>query len=226
MNGRALLRRLFGADAPARHGPPDATALGALPLLLLDTETTGLDPGRDRLLSLAALPWRGDTADGPGLDVLVDPGRPIPAASTAIHGITEQDTAGQPPYARHHHDLDRLMRERVVLGHSIGFDLAVLAAEARRARLHWTRPAALCIGELAACALPEGQAIDLDSLARHFGIVTEGRHSARGDALAVGLIWQRLLPLLGDRGIRHWGEARRAAGAARGLISMRRRRTW
>lgn len=226
MNGRGILRRLFGADARPRHGPPDSTSLGALALLLLDTETTGLDPGRDRVVSLAALPWRGGAADGPGLDTLVDPGRPVPAASTAIHGITDQDVAGKPPYARHHHDLDGLMQGRVVLGHSIAFDLALLAAEARRARLHWTPPAALCIGELAACALPDGQATDFDSLARHFGVSIEGRHTARGDALAAGLVWQRLLPLLGDRGIRHWGEARRAAGAARGLISMRRRGTW
>lgn len=222
----AGLRRLFGLAAPAPHGPAEATPLAALPLLLLDTETTGLAPTRDRAVALAALPWRGRAADGTGLDTLIDPGRPIPAAATAIHGLADHDVAGRPAYAHHHAELTDLMRGRVVLGHSIGFDLALLAAEARRAGLHWQVPASLCLAELAAVALPEAKRIGLDALARRFDVAIEGRHTARGDALAAGAIWQRLLPLLAERGIHHWGEARRAAAAARSLIAMQRRSAW
>ena len=70
-------RRFFGLAAPPPHGPADATPLAGLPLLLLDTETTGLDPARDRVVALAALPWRGRAAEAPGLDTLIDPGCPI-----------------------------------------------------------------------------------------------------------------------------------------------------
>jgi len=222
----ARLRRLFGLAAPPQHGPPDSTPLAALPLLLLDTETTGLDPARDRIVSLAAIAWRGRSAEGGVLDTLVDPGRPIPASATAIHGLSDRDVAGQPGYAQHHHTLVELLQGRVVLGHTTGFDLAVLAAEARRARLHWTPPASLCVAELAAVALPEARRIDLDALAQRFDIAIDGRHSATGDALAAGAIFQRLLPLLGERGIHDWGEARRAAHGALGLMTIRRRGSW
>jgi len=222
----ARLRRFFGLSAPVEHGPPDDTPLAALPLLLLDTETTGLDPARDRIVSLAAIAWRGGSAEGAALDTLVDPGRPVPASATAIHGLADRDLAGLPPYAHHHPALTELMHGRVVLGHTIGFDIGVIAAETRRARLHWMPPASLCVAELAAAALPEAKRIDLDALAQRFDIIIDGRHSARGDALAAGAVFQRLLPLLGERGIRHWGEAKRAARGARGLLTIRRRGSW
>lgn len=221
-----MLRRLFGSTAPARHGPPESTALLALPLLLMDTETTGLDPTRDRLVSVAAFAWRGREAEPDMLDVLVNPGQPIPHSSTAIHGIADGDVADLPPYEEHHRDLGALLHGRIAFGHRIAFDLAILAAESRRARLHWTPPASLCLADLAATVLPEVLAGDLDALARHFDVTIEGRHSARGDALAVGAIWLRLLPLLAERGIRHWGEARSAAAAAHALTAMQRRRRW
>lgn len=72
------------------------------PLLALDTESTGLDPFSDRIVSVAAV-----TFDGQGLvterwSTLVDPGIDIPAAASAVHGITTEqarDEGVRPPKA-------------------------------------------------------------------------------------------------------------------------------
>ncbi len=61
--------------------------------VVLDTETTGLDAAFPVEVSVLAV-------DGTVLpDTLVDPGMPIPAAATAIHGITDEMVAGAPRFA-------------------------------------------------------------------------------------------------------------------------------
>ncbi|RJF40778.1 DNA polymerase III subunit epsilon [Actinomyces sp. 2119] len=73
------------------------------PLLGLDTETTGVDPARDHLVT-AALVWRGP-ATGQEARAhhvrtwLADPGVEIPEAAAAVHGITTEQarSAGSPP---------------------------------------------------------------------------------------------------------------------------------
>lgn len=223
--GFAAFARLFRGDHGQRPAlaPAEATPLANLPLIALDIETTGLDPQLDRILSLAALPLRGPHPDGEEMELLVHPGVPIPPASTAVHGIEDATVATASPYPAHHAGvLDRL-HGRVALGHTIGFDLAVIAAEARRHRLHLPATASLCLAELAAAVLPDKAAVDLDQLAHRFDVVIDGRHTARGDAAAAAAIWTRLLPHLLDRGIHTFGDARRAAAAARALLSLRRR---
>ena len=66
-----------------------ATPLADLPVLVVDLETTGLDVRRDRVVSIGAIPGLGAHLDRDGaLDMLVNPDQPVPARSTAIHGIT------------------------------------------------------------------------------------------------------------------------------------------
>src|SRR5512143_558040 len=59
-----------------------------VPVVVVDTETTGPRPGIDRVVQFAAVRFeRGEvTAE---FETLVDPGAPIPAEATAIHGISD-----------------------------------------------------------------------------------------------------------------------------------------
>lgn len=223
--GFAGFARLLRGEPRSRTGlaPADATPLASLPLIALDIETTGLDPQADRIVALAALPLRGVHPDGAGLDLLIHPGIPVPPQSTAIHGIDDAKVAAAAPYLAHHPVVVERLHGRVALGHTIRFDLAVIAAEARRHRQHFPVTASLCLAELSAAVLPDSAAVDLDQLAHAFRVSITARHTARGDAEAAAAIWARLLPHLLDRGIHTFGEARRAAAAARELLSIRRR---
>ena len=68
--------------------------------LYLDTEATGLDPDREKVIELAMVPFEYD-AEGriyrilPAYNALQDPGIPIPAFITSITGITDEMVAGQ-----------------------------------------------------------------------------------------------------------------------------------
>jgi DNA polymerase-3 subunit epsilon len=208
-----------GTPIEARVGPlPDgdgiATPLADLAAIALDTETTGLDPRRDRVLSVGAVRmhgvrvFRADT-----LDLLVDPGVPIPPASSRIHGLTDQTVAGAPPIAAVLDRIADVCRNRVVVGHNIGFDLAILAAEAARSGHRWSPPPTLDTLALAAALDPVRADLDLDALAPAYGIVPAGRHTALGDALLTADLFVRFLPLLAERGVTTLGAARALAAA-------------
>lgn len=70
-------------------------------VLILDTETTGLDAAKDRIIELALLVVDVDVATGRPLQVqhvfdeLEDPGFPIPAEATRVTGITDAMVAGK-----------------------------------------------------------------------------------------------------------------------------------
>src|SRR5262245_25448091 len=90
--------RRHAARDPTAPGPD--TPLDQLAAVSLDTETTGLDVRRDRLLSVAAIPLHGaHLLRAARFDRLVNPGRRIPAASTAVHGITDAMVDGAPAFA-------------------------------------------------------------------------------------------------------------------------------
>lgn len=69
--------------------------------VVLDTETTGTDVQNDQIIELTALRFRYVVETGQIVDVedvytaLEDPGRPIPAAASAIHGIDDQMVKGR-----------------------------------------------------------------------------------------------------------------------------------
>ena len=105
------------------EGPP--VELVRQRFVALDLETTGLDPRRDTIVSLAAIPFVGGVPAG-GYVTLVDPGRAIPPESTAIHGLTDAMVRGAPPLERVLREAEPVFGDAVLVGHNVGFDVAVL----------------------------------------------------------------------------------------------------
>jgi len=188
--------------------PVDDRLLGAAfaDFVAIDLETTGLDARRDAAVSVAVVPFRGGEPMG-GYETLVNPGRPIPAASTRIHGITDDAVRAAPRLDAVLDDLEGLWEDRVVVGHGVAFDLAILAA-ARRARGQSPmRNAALCTMRLAAALHPGWTDVTLESVAARLGVPVVARHTARGDAVTAGALMVALLPELARRGHRTVADA-------------------
>ena len=189
-----------------------ATPLFALDALALDLETTGLDAARARIVEIGAVPVAaGALHSRDAWAQFLEPEIPIPAAATAVHGITDGMVHGAPRLPAVWPDLLERFADRVVIGHTIGFDLAVLAAEAARHKLSWQKPRALCVRLLATIVAPTLASHSLDALANWLGLETRDRHRALGDAEAAGLIFLALIPRLQAQGIRTLAEAERAS---------------
>lgn len=206
----------------------DDEPLATLPALLFDTETTGLDVMRDRLVSVAGLQYHGGTADSaPPLDLLLHPGIRIPKSATAIHGIDDRMVATAPTLALLWGSIQLSWQGRVLVGHNIGFDLALLQHEAARHRLPYHPPAAaLDLGLLYAGLKPRAPQITLERIAEEYGVQIEGRHTALGDAEATAAIWRHLLPALGRIGVATLGDARRLMQRQRDLLHRQDRAGW
>ena len=76
-----------------------ATQLMAIDAVAFDVETTSLNAAEARIVQIGALRInRGRIDSHAHVDKIIDPHIPVPAESTAIHGITDAAIAGAPPF--------------------------------------------------------------------------------------------------------------------------------
>jgi signal-transduction protein with cAMP-binding, CBS, and nucleotidyltransferase domain/DNA polymerase III epsilon subunit-like protein len=189
--------------------PRSFTPLIGLPVVIVDTETTGLDVRKDRVLQIAALRAEGTTLEQDALDRLVNPGVAVPPASTAIHGLADADLAHAEPFAAIAPAFLDYAGDRVFVGHNIGFDLAILGFEAERHHLDWPVFRAVDVAVVARAlnrALPDH---GLDTIATWLGVPTPGRHTALGDVRITAAVWRQLVEKLATSDIRTLGEVER-----------------
>lgn len=207
-------------DDMERHLQPDdrARVLDQLDCVVLDTETTGLDPDRDCIVSLAAVRVRrGVVKRGETFDALVNPGRPIPSGSSRLHGITDDMIANKPAIDVVLPAFLAFAEGAVLVGHQVWFDLRFLEREARRLGLPSLTASHAVLDTLPLSEVVHGPlpGHELDSAAGRLGVTVHGRHSALGDALATADVLVRLLPLLRKREIVTIGQALAATRRAR-----------
>ena len=179
-----------------------ASGTGIRRLLVLDTETTGLEHSRDKIIELALLRVDIDTSTGlpcgsvQVYDGLEDPGQPIPDIVRKITGIDDSMVAGLAlDEARIAELLDGV---DLVVAHNAGFDRPFVEA-----RL----PA--FIGKAWACSFAdidwkqEGHdSSKLTALALDLGLFYDA-HRAEMDCHALLAVLQPVLPVAGHTGLTH-----------------------
>ena len=204
-----------------------ATPLIALDAVVIDTETTDLEPARARILEIAGIRLHGGRIeDAEPIRTLVDPGESIPALSTKVHGIDAARVAGAPRFPVAWQALGPMLADAVVIGHNVGYDLAVLGRECVRAGIAFRKPRSLCVRMLAEVARPDLAGYSLEELADWLGVTIEGRHSALGDARATAHLFLNLVPVLREGGIRTLAEAEAAIHLLSEVIADQHRAGW
>lgn len=160
---------------------------GKMRQLLLDTETTGLDPRQGhRIIEIAAVEVVDRRLTGAHLHFHVDPERDIDAGATEVHGMTRDDLIGKPRFADIAQEFIDFARGAEWIIHNAPFDIAFFDAEFTRAGLS---PSASLYARLtdtlalAREAFP-GKRNNLDALCERFGISNAHRtmHGALLDA--------------------------------------------
>jgi DNA polymerase III subunit epsilon len=109
-----------------------------IPIALIDTETTGRDANADRIVEIGiVLGLRGEITGR--FSRLINPGRPIPAESSAVHGIKDADVADKPSFAEIAGEMLEFLGGAVPAAYNAAFDRGFVLAELDRAGV---RPAA------------------------------------------------------------------------------------
>ena len=200
----------------------------SLDAVVIDTETTGLDPRKARVIEIAGVRLSGGKLDAGGSfrQLLRPAGESIPAETTRIHGIDDAMVARSPPFADVWPGFSAFLGQAVVIGHTVGFDLAVLKRECDLAGLPWIRPRTLDTRLLAQIAAPELAGYTLEKLTAWLGVDTVDRHSALGDATTTARVFLALLPKLRDHSIRTIAEAERACLALTSVLDGQAQSGW
>jgi CBS domain-containing protein len=204
-----------------------ATPLIALDAVAIDIETTSIDPRQASLIEIAVVRLVGGRVEaGASLRRRVRPPDPIPAAATRIHHIDDAAVSCAPSFTEIWGEFAAFIGGRVVIGHTLGFDLAVLKQECERAGLIWSSPRTLDTRLLAEIAAPGLADYSLDSVASWLEIEAKDPHSALGDAITAAQIFTALLPKLRELGIRTLAEAERACRTLTNTLDQQHRAGW
>lgn len=175
------------------------TSLRTLTFVVLDCETTGLEPANgDEMVSLAGVRIvNGRVLSGEIFSQLIHPGRKIPAASTRIHGIDDRMVQDAPPRDVALRRFHAFARDAVLVAHNAAFDMAFLTKDLEGLDLRFDQPV-LDTVLLAAHLQGTERSLTLDALAERFSVTLrdEDRHTALGDALATAQVFLKLVDML------------------------------
>lgn len=184
------------------------TKLSQLCFVAFDTETTGLSVEKDDIVQIGAVRvLNGRIVEGETVNTYVDPGRPIPPASTRIHHVSDADVAGAPDIAKAGRDLHHFARGAVLVAHNAPFDIGLLRKTADKSGVTWDHPV-LDTVLLSAVVFGTTEAHSLDALCERLSVTIppELRHTALGDAQATAEALVKLIPLLESRGFSTFSE--------------------
>ena len=99
--------------------------------VVIDTETTGLHKGRDKIVEIASVRFKNGKATEI-FETLVNPGKTIPADVSAINHITDDMVADCPTIEQIMPAFDRFVGTSTVVGHNLDFDLGFILAAGSR----------------------------------------------------------------------------------------------
>jgi DNA polymerase-3 subunit epsilon len=167
--------------------------------IVVDTETTGLDPDAGhRLIEIACIELLNHVPTGNHFWKYVNPERDIPAEAYSVHGLSEAFLADHPLFAEIAQDLLAFIREDTLVIHNAGFDIGFLNAElARIDQPPIPLARAVDTVRLARSKFPGAQA-SLDALCRRFEIDNSAR-TKHGALLDAELLAEVYLELIGGR---------------------------
>lgn len=183
--------------------------LSSTPFVVLDVETTGLSPRKDRIVEIAAVVVRPREAPKLAFETLIKPGQPM--GSGEVHGLTDQDVAEAPTFGDILAPLVSVLSNRVIASHNVRFDLSLLGEELLR-HGHVDPFPHLCTMLMPRLIEPLGRRLSLEAACEYYGIAREQSHVAAADAMAAAHLLQRHLKRAREQGLRTFEDLRDRTG--------------
>ena len=161
--------------------PPNNEIRLTKPLAYMDTEWTDLDPESRRIVSIAITRFNTDGTQETGY-WLVNPRREISKQSSAIHGIRQEDVAGQPEFRKIATEVEEILRDADIAGYNVTADIEMIEKEMATAHKRWTATGRKIIDAYRLWQVREPRTLS-DAHRRFVGTVPEGvtAHDARHD---------------------------------------------
>lgn len=158
----------------------DRSVLSLSDYVVLDVETTGFDPKSDRIVEVGILKIvNNEIVDQFGS--LVNPERHIPSSASAVNGIYDEDVFDAPKYEEIAYRVVELLKDQIVIGHNVTFDLKFINA------LYYYTGLTGSVKYIDTLSysrfvFPDRKDHKLQSLAADFSLNPTGQHRALADA--------------------------------------------
>ena len=161
--------------------------------IVLDTETTGLEPAEGhRIIEVACLELAGRRATGRHFHRFLNPERAIDIGATQVHGLTAEDLADKPRFADIADELLEFLEGAELLIHNAPFDVAFINAELARIGRP-TLDVVCTVSDTLAMAreIHPGKKNSLDALCERYSVDHSRRtlHGALLDAQLLADVW-------------------------------------
>ncbi len=167
-------------SAPVPPKPEDKAAF-----VFIDIETTGLNVKQDSVVQLSAIRFFEEEAID-GISTYINPGRPIPPAASAIHGIVDSMVQDAPQIDEVKDLFFDFIKDAIVVGYNVKFDLKFLD-KAFDEDLNGIQYIDVLVAARDSYVLPD---YHLKTVATHAGFVPEtGYHNALDDCKATAHIF-------------------------------------
>lgn len=146
----------------------------------IDIEATGKNTSEDRIVELSAVVFVPGGDKDYKYHWLLDPGRPIPAEATAVHGHTDEDVAGLRTFADVAKEIADVLHSAVIVAfNGNNYDVPLLLTEFNRAGIQWPAPGTLTIDPRVIYVKQEGRGL-ADAM-RHY-CYQDGETAHRSEA--------------------------------------------
>ena len=161
--------------------------------VVLDTETTGLEPGEGhRIIEVACIEMYDRRPTGRHFHRYVNPERAVDLAASQVHGMTAEDLSDKPRFADIADELLDFLQGAELLIHNAAFDVGFLDAELERAGRPRVSEVCTVTDTLGfARDLNPGKRNSLDALCERYGVDHSRRtlHGALLDAQLLADVW-------------------------------------
>ena len=180
-----------GMDTARGHKEQDFRRIGEF--CAIDVETTGLDPNKDRIVSIGLvageMPYKQvGKIHTKTLEAEFNPGVPVSAQAAAVHGMTDESLRDKGSFDASAKAIREFIGSRVLIGHNVMFDVVFLNAALHRAGVKQvTAPTYCTLKKMSAWHVKLGnrfRRFSLDDTAEALGVERKGKaHTALSDAM-------------------------------------------
>lgn len=160
--------------------------------IAFDLETTGIVPGVDQIVEIGAVRFM----DGQPTDIfvtLVNPMRPIPAAASAVNGITDAMVKDQPLIQDLMTAFAEFCGDDPIVAHNAHFDAQFLTSDIKKHEISGPRGVVLDTLPIARKVFPGLPNYKLATLVQHLKIQASEYHRAQADATSCGLLFFEMM---------------------------------